>query len=232
MPGIKMLRRQRRFPRAANRFKQDGMKTILLIALTLIATIVPASAQTVPDAPAAPVPRIVTVRLHTEAGDIDIALEVERAPVTAGNFLRYVDQKRLDGTSFYRAVGDREKLSYGFIQGGAQNDPKRILPPIAHEPTTKTGLSHGEGTISMARYAPGSATGDFFITLGDMKSMDANPALPGDNAGFAAFGHVVAGMDVVKGILGAPLSPTLGEGVMKGQMLAPQIRIMTARRLP
>ncbi|MDF0541952.1 peptidylprolyl isomerase [Sphingobium sp. H39-3-25] len=205
------------------------MKTILLIALTLIASIAPAAAQSVPDAPA---PRTVTVRLHTEVGDIDIALEVERAPVTAGNFLRYVDQKRLDGTSFYRAVGDREKLSYGFIQGGAQNDPKRTLPPIAHEPTTNTGLSHGEGSISMARYAPGSATGDFFITLGDMKSMDANPALPGDNAGFAAFGHVVAGMDVVKGILGAPLSPTLGEGVMKGQMLAPQIRIVTARLLP
>jgi len=208
------------------------MKTALLIAFALIAALMPAAAQTVPDAPPVPAPRTVTVRLHTEAGDIDIALEVERAPITAGNFLRYVDQKRLDGTSFYRAVGDREALSYGFIQGGAQNDPRRILPPIAHEPTSKTGLTHGDGTISMARYAPGSATADFFITLGDMKSMDANPALPGDNAGFAAFGHVVAGMDVVKAILAAPLSPTLGEGVMKGQMLAPQIKILTARRVP
>ncbi|WP_336958496.1 peptidylprolyl isomerase [Sphingobium aquiterrae] len=208
------------------------MKTALLIAFAFFAALMPAAAQTVPDAPPAPAPRTVIVRLQTEAGDIDIAVEVERAPVTAGNFLRYVDQKRLDGTGFYRAVGDRETMRYGFIQGGAQNDPKRILPPIAHEPTTKTGLTHGDGTISMARYAPGSATADFFITLGEMTSMDANPALPGDNAGFAAFGHVVAGMDVVRHILAAPLSPTLGEGVMKGQMLAPQIRILTARRVP
>lgn len=208
------------------------MKTALLIAFACFASLMPAAAQTAGDAPPVPAPRTVIVRLHSDAGDIDIALEVERAPITAGNFLRYIDQKRLDGTSFYRAVGDRETLSYGFIQGGAQNDPRRILPPIAHEPTTKTGLTHGDGAISMARYAPGSATADFFITLGEMKSMDANPALPGDNAGFAAFGHVVAGMDIVKRILGAPLSPTLGEGVMKGQMLAPQIRIVTARRLP
>jgi peptidyl-prolyl cis-trans isomerase A (cyclophilin A) len=208
------------------------MKSVLL-ALALLFAAGPAIAQAVPEAPPpAAAPRTVSVRLHTEAGDIDIALEVARAPVTAGNFLRYVDQKRLDGTSFYRVVGDREKLSYGFIQGGVQNDPGRVLPPIAHEPTTKTGLSHGEGTISMARYAPGSATADFFITLGDMASMDANPALPGDNHGFAAFGHVTAGMDVVRKILAAPLSPTLGEGVMKGQMLSPQIRIVTARRLP
>jgi peptidyl-prolyl cis-trans isomerase A (cyclophilin A) len=83
----------------------------------------------------------------------------------------------------------------------------------------------------MARYAPGSAQGDFFITVGDLKSMDADPARSGDNAGFAVFGRVVEGMDVVRRILASPTSPTEGEGVMKGQMLAPRIPIISARRV-
>src|SRR3546814_7340692 len=89
---------------------------------------------------------------------IVVGVHLAQAPVTAANFLRYVDQKRLDGTSFYRGVGTGD---YGFVQGGAQNDPKRILPPIKHEPTSQTGLTHDDGALSMARYAPGSATGDF-----------------------------------------------------------------------
>ena len=84
----------------------------------------------------------------------------------------------------------------------------------------------------MARYAPGSATGDFFIVLGKMPSMDAQPASPGDNQGFAVFAHVVEGMDAVRSILSTPKSPTAGEGVMKGQMLQQPVRIVTARRLP
>ena len=171
----------------------------------------------------------VQVALDTSAGRIIVAVHVAKAPITARNFLRYVDQKRLDGTTFYRAVGTTD---YGFVQGGTQNDPARALPPIAHEPTTQTGLTHDEGALSMARYAPGSATGDFFIVLGKMPSMDAQPALPGDNQGFAVFAHVVEGMDVVRAILSAPKSPTEGEGVMKGQMLEQPIRITTARRLP
>src|SRR3546814_4875804 len=99
------------------------------------------------------------------------------------------------------------------------NDPKRILPPIKHEPTSQTGLTHDDGALSMARYAPGSATGDFFIVLGKMPGMDAHPEAPGDNQGFAVFAHVVEGLDAVKTILAAPKSPTAGEGVMKGQML-------------
>jgi peptidyl-prolyl cis-trans isomerase A (cyclophilin A) len=106
-----------------------------------------------------------------------------------------------------------------------------VLPGIAHEPTTKTGLKHVDGTISMGRNAPGTAAGDFFIVVGDMTYMDANPSAPGDNLGYAAFGHVVEGMDVVKKILAAPRSPTLGEGVMKGQMLAAPIKIISVRRV-
>lgn len=179
--------------------------------------------------PSVPPPADVRVVLDTSAGRILVAVHVAKAPVTAANFLRYVDQKRLDGSQFYRGVGTAD---YGFVQGGAQNDPRRVLPPIAHEPTTQTGLTHDDGALSMARYAPGSATGDFFIVLGQMPGMDAHPEAAGDNQGFAVFAHVVEGMDVVKAILAAPKSLTAGEGVMKGQMLEQPVKILTARRLP
>ena len=186
-------------------------------------SIVPTAAQVSPSSPA----QDVQVVLDTSAGRIIIAVHLSKAPLTARNFLRYVDQKRLDGTSFYRAVGSAD---YGFVQGGTQNDPARILPPVAHEPTTQTGLTHDDGALSMARYAPGSATGDFFIVLGRMPSMDAQPASPGDNQGFAVFAHIVEGMDVVRSIQAGPKSPTAGEGVMKGQMLQQPVKIVTARR--
>jgi peptidyl-prolyl cis-trans isomerase A (cyclophilin A) len=201
---------------------------IRALALMLLAlmSFTPAAAQ---DAPPTPPPGDVRVALETEKGRILIAVHLAKAPVTAGNFLKYVDQKRLDGTVFYRGVGSAD---YGFVQGGAQNDPKRILPPIKHEPTTQTGLSHDDGALSMARYAPGTATGDFFVVLGKMPAMDAHPDAAGDNQGFAVFAHVVEGMDVVKAILAAPKSPTKGEGVMKGQMLETPVKILTARRVP
>ena len=118
----------------------------------------------------------------------------------------------------------------GLIQGGTRGDPKRILPPVAHEPTTKTGLTHIDGTISMARGKPGSADGDFFITLGPMTGLDARPQEAGDNLGFAAFGHVVEGMDVVHHILDERTSASEGVGVMRGQMLAKPVRIVSIRR--
>ncbi|MGC4252938.1 MAG: peptidylprolyl isomerase [Sphingobium sp.] len=195
------------------------IRSIALLLLACLA-LAPASAQEAPTD--------VRVALDTSAGRIVIAVHAEKAPVTAANFLRYVDQKRLDGTSFYRGVGTAD---YGFVQGGAQNDPKRVLPPIRHEPTTQTGLTHDDGALSMARYEPGSATGDFFIVLGQMPAMDAQPEAPGDNQGFAVFAHVIEGMDVVKVILAAPKSPTKGEGVMKGQMLEAPVTILTARRM-
>ncbi len=177
----------------------------------------------------APPPPEARVALETSAGRIVILLHLDKAPVTAGNFLRYVTQKRFDGTIFYRAFGTAD---YGFVQGGAMNDPKRILKPIAHEPTSQTGIVHDDGALSMARNMPGSATGDFFIVLGRMPAMDANPDAPGDNVGFAAFAHVVEGLDIVKAIVATPKSATLGEGAMKGQMLEAPVTIRTARRIP
>lgn len=214
------------------------MRTLPIpVALALLLA-APASAQTeAPSAPAVapaekPVPRTVPVVLHTSAGDITIALEVERAPLTSANFLRYVDQKRFDGTVFYRAFTFEQFPDIGLIQGGARNDPKRILKPVRLEPTSLTGLSHTDGVVSMARGAPDSATGDFSIMLGDMRGLDANPSGPGDNLGYAAFGKVVAGMEVVRAIAAAPRDPAKGEGVMKGQMLAAPVRIISARRAP
>lgn len=196
---------------------------ILRLMLALLAGL---SAAFVSAQEASPPPR---VAIETSAGRIVVALDPVHAPLTTANFLRYVDEKRFDGTSFYRAINYGDGV--GLIQGGTRGEVQRRLPPIAHEPTTQTGLSHVAGTLSMARYAPGSATGDFFITTSDVKSLDADPAQPGDNAGFAAFGHVVEGMDVALAILVMPTSPTEGDGVMKGQMLSPVVQILSARRV-
>lgn len=205
----------------------------LLLAAPATAQIVAPTAPALPSAEAAaPAPRPATVRvsLQTSDGTIVLELEKERAPLTTANFLRYVDQKRLDGTSFYRALKVAGAPELGFIQGGIKADPKRALPPVAHEPTSRTGLSHVDGAISMARTAPGTAAGDFFIIVGDLPSFDANPRQPGDNLGYAVFGRVIEGMDIVRRILAAPRSPTAGVGTMKGQMLAAPVRILSSRR--
>jgi len=173
---------------------------------------------------------LVRVSLTTTLGPIVVELDRAHAPVTTANFLRYVDQKRFDGIVFYRRMklGDGQ----GLVQAGTRGDPTRALKPIAHEPTNVTGIKHLAGTISMARWAPGTATGDFSILASDMPSLDADLAAPGDNAGYAAFGHVVEGMDVVRKLLDAPTSPTLGEGFMKGQMIAAPVKIISAKRAP
>ena len=175
-------------------------------------------------APAVSGPR---VRLQTSAGAIVIELALRQAPITATNFLAYVDHKRFDGTVFYRAARTKGDARHGFIQGGIQHRFTLMLNPIAHEPTTKTHLQHLDGTISMARNAPGTAMGDFFITVGAMPSMDASR----DDPGFAAFGHVTAGMDVVRRILAAKTFPG-GSAAMKGQLIAAPVTILTARRVP
>ncbi|HEV7660575.1 MAG TPA: peptidylprolyl isomerase [Allosphingosinicella sp.] len=197
------------------------MKPGRLVVFLLLWLSAPALAQTGP-APAAATVRVV---LHTGAGDIVVAVETGRAPVSARNFLRYVDQRRLDGAAFYRAmsVGPQD----GLIQGGWHTNPRRMLPPIAHEPTSRTGLSHTDGAIAFARAAPGTATSEFYIVVGTLIGLDATATDPG----YAVFGRVVEGMDVVRQILASPRSPTGGAGTgMAGQILAPTVRILTARR--
>jgi len=190
-----------------------------------------AAALAVPKPAAAAEPDVTPVALATPLGRIVIGLETKRAPITAANFLKYVDRRLYDGASFYRASRPPGSAAddFGLVQGGLQNDPKKVLPPIAHESTLKTGLSHVDGTISMGRHAPGSAQADWFICLGDQTYLDADPKDP-KTPGFAAFGRVTEGMEILKQILVMPVDPRKGEGAMKGEMLAKPVPILTARR--
>lgn len=207
-----------------------------LLALAGAFVAAPALAQTAPTTPPTPAapaaPRTVRVNVETGQGVIVIELYVEQAPITTANFLRYVDQKRYDGATFFRASRSPGPVDYGLIQGGLQGDPARVLKPIAHEPTTQTGIKHTDGVVSIARNAPGTATSDFFICVGDAPYLDADPAAPGDNAGFAAFGKVVEGMDVVHRIINLPTPGVAVNPVMKGQILEPPVPILKARRAP
>jgi peptidyl-prolyl cis-trans isomerase A (cyclophilin A) len=202
------------------------MITRIALAFSALAlTTAPAAATTVVAAQpgasasqAAPQSDLVHVALETAKGRIVVALERGRAPVSTANFLRYVDAKRFDAITFYRAMpyGDG-----GLIQGGIIKDARLLFPPIAHEPSSKTGIPHEAGTILFANAGPGTARADFFITTVAIPFADD----------FAPFGRVVEGMDVVKAIFASPVSPTKGAGAMKGQMLEPAITISTARRV-
>jgi peptidyl-prolyl cis-trans isomerase A (cyclophilin A) len=212
----------------------------LVVALAACGDTTPANAPANAPAPAAnsvapaPVPDTARVRLETDAGNIVLELNGRRAPITTANFLAYVDQGRFDGITFYRASRTPGRRGQGFIQGGIRRNAMLGLPPIDHEPTSRTGLRHVEGTVSMARLEPGSAMGDFFIVVGTMPSMDAGNRRPSsgnnDTQGYAAFGRVVEGMDVVRRILAGPTVENAGAGAMRGQMLERPVRIVRAVR--
>jgi peptidyl-prolyl cis-trans isomerase A (cyclophilin A) len=178
------------------------------------------SATALAQAPA-PQPGLVPVAIETSLGRIVVALDSARAPLTTANFLGYADAHKFDGETFYRAMpyGDG-----GLIQGGITSDARKLNPPVAFESSEQTGIKNVAGSIAMAALAPGKAQADFFIETTDI------PGFDGPN-GFAAFGHVVEGMDVVKAILAAPVSPTKGEGPMKGQMLDPPVKIVRVERI-
>lgn len=193
-------------------------------AILLAALSMPAFAQHTPaDLTGTPVAAsdVVPVAIDTSEGRIVVGLDRLHAPLTTNNFLAYVDARKFDGESFYRAMpyGDG-----GLIQGGITSDGRKLNPPVAFESSDKTGVHNKAGAIAMAALAPGKAQADFFIETVDI------PAFDGPN-GFAAFGQVVEGMDVVKKILASPVSPTKGEGAMKGQMLDPVVKILKVRRL-
>ncbi|MBV9508966.1 MAG: peptidylprolyl isomerase [Caulobacteraceae bacterium] len=207
-----------------------GIARRVLLTGGLALAAAPALAQS-GAAPAPPDADLARVVMKTAKGAITLDLDIGRAPITAGNFLRYVALKRFDGSSFYRVSHIKEQPTYGLIEGGLRGDPAKVLKPIAHESTLKTGLTHKDGTISMARRAPGTATADFFICVGDQPGFDADPTGAGDKYGFAAFGQVVDGMDVAHAIFALPTSPTAGVGVMRGEMLKPPVPILSVRRL-
>jgi peptidyl-prolyl cis-trans isomerase A (cyclophilin A) len=185
-------------------------------AIALAALSAPVSAQT-----PAPQAGLVPVAIETSLGRIVVALDQAHAPLTTANFLAYVDSHKFDGESFYRAMPYGEG---GLIQGGIRSDARKLNPPVAFESSDRTGIHNSAGAIAMAAPAPGKAQADFFIETTDI------PAFDGPD-GFAAFGHVIEGMDVAKAILAAPVSPTKGEGPMKGQMLDPPVKILKMERV-
>lgn len=191
-------------------------RRLLLLSLLLGAT--PAAAREASSA---------RVRLETDFGPILVEVDLARAPITARNFLAYVDQKRFDKTRFYRAARHKLDPRYGLVQGGIDHHIAKALAPIPHEPTSKTGLRHLDGSLSMARNLPGTAMGDFFITVGAAPYLDARGSYPG----YAAFGRVVSGMPVVRRILSGTTHPGGFSATTKGQSLVRPITIRTARRV-
>ncbi len=157
---------------------------------------------------------------QTELGDVKVEVDVSKAPVTTANFLKYVDEKGFQGASFYRTVRmDNQPdndVKIKVIQGGlGRGDHENRLLAIEHETTNRTGLRHEDGVILMARLAPGTASSEFFICVGDQPELDFGGRRNPDGQGFAAFGRVIEEMDVVRKIQQQPadeqsLSPSIG----------------------
>jgi peptidyl-prolyl cis-trans isomerase A (cyclophilin A) len=170
--------------------------------------------------------KAVRVVIETEKGDIEVDLDGAKAPATVANFLRYVDGKFYDGGRFHRTVrpdnqpDDRVKIEV--VQAGINPAlAKKEFPPINLERTRDTGLGHRDGTVSMARDGPDTATSDFFVCVGDQPELDFGGKRNPDGQGFAAFGKVVKGMDVVKKIQASKVD---------GQTLTPPVKIRKVRR--
>ncbi|MBA2257451.1 MAG: peptidylprolyl isomerase [Acidobacteria bacterium] len=169
-------------------------------------------------------PRVI---IETDAGDVEVEVDTVRAPDTAANFLRYVDGGFYNGGRFHRTVKPDNQpnndVKIEVIQAGASATRTRdYFPPISLERTSVTKLTHADGTVSMARSEPDSARDQFFICIGDQPELDFRGKRNADGQGFAAFGRVVRGMDVVRKIQAAPAD---------GQNLRPPVRIVRARRL-
>lgn len=159
--------------------------------------------------------------METDLGNIEFVLYADKAPITTTNFLRYINELRLDSATFYRTVrADNQAnspIKIAVIQGGLYEDEHPLmLPPITHENTEQTGIKHLDGVLSMARNQPGTATSEFFICVGNQPSLDYGGMRNSDGQGFAAFGQVTKGMDVVHKIHQAPT---------EGQYLKPRIKI-------
>lgn len=170
-------------------------------------------------------PRVI---IETALGDILVEIYLDQAPIAATNFLRYVDEALLDSAAFYRVVTldnqPNDTVRIEVIQGGLAGDPaQHRLESIDHETTATTGVLHLDGTISMARSAPGTASSEFFITVGDQPALDYGGRRNPDGQGFAAFGRVIEGMDVVRAIQAQPAD---------GQRLVTPLVIVRMRRVP
>lgn len=172
-----------------------------------------------------PYPHVV---IHTAFGEIEVEIFTEKAPKTAAAFLEYVDSGYYKNSSFYRVLTNENvpaEYNSGLIQGGiytTNNEQLQKLPGIIHEPTTQTGLLHTSGTISLAKTTPGTASTEFFICIGDQPQFNSSASAAVDGLGFAAFGRVVNGMDIVRKIQNNP---------SRGESFNHEIKISSIERL-
>ena len=176
-----------------------------------------------------------TVRtiMSTDMGDIEIDIYVDKAPISAANFLQLVDGGYLDGGTFYRVVNyanDKGSPKIEVIQGGL-NEDEGPFPPIEHETTEQTGILHTDGVISMARGDVGTATTEFFIVIGDQSGLDYGEVRNPDEQGFAAFGKVISGMNVVRAINESPADGPTDSDYTKGQILTEPVAIISVKRV-
>ncbi|MGB3862646.1 MAG: peptidylprolyl isomerase [Candidatus Aminicenantaceae bacterium] len=167
------------------------------------------------------------VLIKTELGDITVDIFEKDVPITAANFLKYVDNKLFDGATFYRVVTmdnqPNNNVKIEVIQGGLGfGESEERFAPIEHETTVRTGIRHKDGVISMARNEPGSASSEIFICINDQPELDFGGRRNPDGQGFAAFGKVIEGMEVVRKIQQQPA---------EGQMLNPKINIYSITRI-
>lgn len=175
-----------------------------------------------------PAASAVRVTMVTEAGNIVMEIDVAKAPISGANFLKYVDAGKYDGGRFHRTVRpDNQKdkpVPIAVIQGASgASGPEQLFPPVPLERTRDTGLQHKDGTVSLARAGVDTATDHFFICIGDQAALDFGGARNPDGQGFAAFGRVVSGMDVVR---------TIQAASAKGETLTPVIGIISITRRP
>lgn len=174
------------------------------------------------------------VMLETTQGNIQIEVYEDKAPVSAANFLLYVDSKYYDGQGFYRVVradNDPRDMGMSLIQGG-RLDSEPLTDPIAHELTSQIGLSNTKGVVSIARDEPGSGSAAyFFINIGDNSFLDEGGERNSDGQGYATFGKVIEGMDVVRKIQAMDASGLSGDNITTGQILAQPVTILKAYRM-
>ena len=163
---------------------------------------------------------VIPISMETELGSIQMVLYPDRAPITVSNFLRYVDENRYKDFHFYRVVHMENQpdndVKIEVIQGGLGFDKHPMeLPTILHETTDKTGIRHLNGTLSMARLEPGTASSEIFICINDQPELDFGGKRNPDGQGFAAFGKVISGMDVVRKIQLLPETNQILDKVVK-----------------
>ena len=183
--------------------------------------------------PAHGAPAAVRVELVVAGGTIAIDVDLARAPVSAADFLRYIDARRYDGGVFTRVVrpgNDHGIVPISVVQGGARPG-SGSFGTIAHESTQMTGLRHLDGTVSLPRDKVGSASGaEFFVCIGAQPALDFGGGRNADGQGFAAFGRIAGGMDLVRAIWHMDAGGPSPDAYTAGQMLAPPVQIASARR--